>query len=63
VVSEETGNISISVFGKLTKALDLDDMKKILEGLFKPAENKNMFKEFIDKNKKLFQFHGKEPAK
>ncbi len=63
VVSEETGNISISVFGKLTKALDLEDMKKILEGLFKPAENKNVFKEFIDKNKKLFQFHGKEPAK
>ncbi|MFA7254640.1 MAG: diadenylate cyclase CdaA [Candidatus Omnitrophota bacterium] len=60
VVSEETGNISVSVFGKLTKALDLEDMKRILEGLFKPAENKNVFKDFIDMNKKLFQFHGKE---
>jgi len=60
VVSEETGNISVSVFGKLTKALDLEDLKRILEGLFKPAENKNVFKVFIDKNRKLFQFHGKE---
>jgi diadenylate cyclase len=63
VVSEETGNISVSVFGKLTKALDLEDLKRILEGLFKPAENKNVFKDFIDKTKKLFQFHGKEPGK
>ncbi len=60
VVSEETGNISISVFGKLTKTLDREDLKQILEGLFKPAENsKNVFQEFIEKNKKLFQFHGK----
>ncbi|MBU9888885.1 MAG: diadenylate cyclase CdaA [Candidatus Omnitrophica bacterium] len=60
VVSEETGNISVSVFGKLTKALDLEDLKKILGGLFKPEEgNKNFFKEFIEKNRKLFQFHGK----
>ena len=61
VVSEETGNISVSVFGKLTKALDPEDLKRILEGLFKPVENKNVLKDFIDKNKKLFQFHGKEP--
>ncbi len=60
VVSEETGNISVSVFGNLTKALDLEDLKRILEGLFKPAEkDKNFFKEFIKKNQKLFQFHGK----
>ncbi|OGX12244.1 MAG: TIGR00159 family protein [Omnitrophica bacterium RIFOXYB12_FULL_50_7] len=59
VVSEETGNISISVFGKLTKALDLEDLKRILEGLFKPAENSNVFIDFIEKNKKIFQFHGK----
>jgi diadenylate cyclase len=63
VVSEETGNISVSVFGKLTKALDLEDLKRILEGLFKPAENKNVFMDFIDKNKKLFQFHGKDLGK
>ena len=63
VVSEETGTISVSVFGKLTKALDLEDLKQILEGLFKPAENKNVFKDFINKNRKLFQFHGKEPRK
>ena len=63
VVSEETGNISVSVFGKLTKALDPEDLKQILEGLLKPAENKNVFKDFIEKNRKLFQFHGKEPGK
>ena len=62
VVSEETGNISVSVFGKLTKALDLEDLKRILEGLFKPAENTNVFVDFIEKNKKLFQFHGKTPS-
>jgi len=60
VVSEETGNISVSVFGKLTKALDMEDLGRILEGLFKPAkDNKNVFQEFIEKNRKLFQFHGK----
>ena len=62
VVSEETGNISVSVFGKLTKALNPEDLKQILEGLFKPAENKNVFIDFIEKNKKLFQFHGKTPS-
>lgn len=61
VVSEETGNISISVLGKLTKALDLENLKQILEGLFKPVDNKNVFADFIEKNRKLFQFHGKSP--
>lgn len=63
VVSEETGNISVAVFGKLTRALDQEDFKRILEGLFKqPAEDsKNFLKDFIEKNKKLFQFHGKAP--
>jgi len=55
VVSEETGNISVSVYGKLTKALDLDDLKRILEGLFRPVDSKNVLKEFIEKNKKLFR--------
>lgn len=60
VVSEETGNISVSVFGKLTKALDLEDLKRIVEGLFKaPERDKNFFKEFFEKNRKLFQFQGK----
>ena len=62
VASEETGTVSVSVFGKLTKALDLEDLKRILEELFKPAENKNVFLDFIETNKKLFQFHGKTPA-
>ena len=41
---------------------DNPNLGKILEGLFKPAENKNFFTDFIDKNKKLFQFHGKGPS-
>jgi len=61
VVSEETGNISVSVLGKLTKALDLEDLKQMLEGLFRPADNKNVFADFVEKNRKLFQFHGKNP--
>lgn len=60
VVSEETGNISVSVFGGLTKALDADNLKQILEGLLKPSgDTQNFLKEFLQKNKKLFQFHGK----
>lgn len=59
VVSEETGDISVSVLGKLTKALDHEDLRRILAGFFSTVDNKNFFKEFIDKNKRLFQFQGK----
>ncbi|HNX68083.1 MAG TPA: diadenylate cyclase CdaA [Candidatus Omnitrophota bacterium] len=63
VVSEETGSISVSVAGKLTKTLDLDDLKRILESLFNPpADSKNFFKDFLDKNRRLFQFQGKIPS-
>lgn len=59
VVSEETGKISVSILGKLTKGLSIEDLKKMLEELFKPSVNKGMFSEFIERNRKLFQFHGK----
>jgi diadenylate cyclase len=59
VVSEETGNISVAVAGHLTKALDTEDLKKILSGLFHPTESKNFIAEFVDKNRKLFQVRGK----
>jgi len=57
VVSEETGNISVAVAGNLTRALDAEDLKKILEGLFHPAENKNLIQDFLDRNKKFFRFY------
>jgi len=59
VVSEETGSISVAVFGKLTKALDPEDLKRILQELLNVSANKSFLEEFIDKNKKLFQFYGK----
>lgn len=61
VVSEETGNVSVAVSGNLTKALDAEDLKRILEGLFHPVESKNFLKEFIEKNRKIFRFQRKEP--
>lgn len=58
-VSEETGNISVAVSGNLTKALDIEDLKKILKGLLQSVENKNFFKDLLDKNRKLFQIQRK----
>lgn len=62
VVSEESGNISVSVSGNLTKALDTDDLKRILEGLFHPTESKNFIRDFLDKNRKLFQVQRKRES-
>ncbi|MBI3317379.1 MAG: TIGR00159 family protein [Candidatus Omnitrophica bacterium] len=55
VVSEETGNISVAVYGKLTRALDSEGLKRVLASLFKPAETKATIREFIEKNWKLFR--------
>lgn len=38
VVSEETGGISVSVFGKLTRDLDGDGLRRVLKNLFKSPE-------------------------
>ena len=62
VISEETGNISVAVSGNLTKALDIEDLKRILAGLFQPTGNKNLIKDFLDKNRKLFQIQRKEKS-
>lgn len=59
VVSEETGNISVAVSGNLTKALDKDDLKRILQGLFRPLESKHFLKDFLEKNRRFFQFQRK----
>lgn len=58
IISEETGNISVAVYGKLTRALDGDNLRNILASLFKPAENKTTVKEFLDKNWNLFRTKG-----
>lgn len=38
VVSEETGAISVSVYGKLTRDLDGEELRRVLTSLFRPAE-------------------------
>lgn len=38
VVSEETGIISVSVFGKLTRDLDSESLRRVLTSLFRPTE-------------------------
>ncbi|MCB9799459.1 MAG: TIGR00159 family protein [Candidatus Omnitrophica bacterium] len=50
VVSEETGNISVAVHGKLTKNLDSTGLKKVLMNLFRPPHSKLSAREFIEKN-------------
>lgn len=55
VVSEETGGISVSVYGKLTRDLDPEGLRRVLTSLFKPIENKNVLKEFVEKNWRFFK--------
>lgn len=58
IVSEETGNISVAVYGKLTRALDADSLRNILTSLFKPTEKKLTVKEFLEKNWNFFKTKG-----
>ncbi len=56
VVSEETGHISVSVYGKLTRAQDEEELRKILTSLFKSAEQnkKSSIKDLFEKNWRNF---------
>ncbi|MBN1871932.1 MAG: diadenylate cyclase CdaA [Candidatus Omnitrophica bacterium] len=47
VVSEETGAISISINGKLTRDLDKDTLSKILNNLFSNQRHKKSFFDFL----------------
>lgn len=38
IVSEETGAVSVSVYGKLTRDLDSEGLRRVLTGLFRPLE-------------------------
>ena len=54
VVSEETGAVSVSVYGKLTRDLDEDGLKRVLKSLFQPDEkNKSKFLEFLQNKIRL----------
>ncbi len=55
IVSEETGGISIAVQGKLTRNLNVEDVKRVLMGIFRPLPSKSAIKEFLEKNWKIFQ--------
>jgi diadenylate cyclase len=55
VVSEETGNISVAVYGKLTRALDTEGLRRVLTSLFKPVETKKTLRDFLEKNWKAFR--------
>ena len=55
VVSEETGTISSTVYGKLTRSLDGESLRKFLTSLFKPEEPRAGIKDFLEKNWKTFR--------
>jgi diadenylate cyclase len=43
VVSEETRAVAVSVYGKMTKNLDSEGLRRVLTNLFKPAEKRQTF--------------------
>lgn len=54
VVSEETGAISVSVYGKLTRDLDEEGLKRVLKSLFQPDEkSRSKFIEFLQNKIRL----------
>ena len=55
VVSEETGAVSLAVYGKLTRDLDSEGLRRVLTNLFKPAEGRQNIKGFLEKNWKFFR--------
>ncbi|MFA6599994.1 MAG: diadenylate cyclase CdaA [Candidatus Omnitrophota bacterium] len=55
VVSEERGTISVAAAGRLSPDLDSEGLREQLVGLFKPAEDKKTFREFLEKNWSTFR--------
>lgn len=50
IVSEETGTISVALYGKLERGLEPDDLRKVLTGLFQEDETKKTLAEIIREN-------------
>lgn len=54
VVSEETGAISVSVYGKMTRHLDEEGLKRVLKSLFQPDETRrSKWLEFLQNKVRL----------
>lgn len=47
VLSEETGNMSVSVYGKLTQNLDGESLRRVLKSLFVPEEPRGLAYGFL----------------
>jgi diadenylate cyclase len=55
VVSEETGAISVSVHGKLTRDLETEGLKRVLLSLFRTSPQRKNFSDFFTINWKNFK--------
>lgn len=47
IVSEETGAVSVSVHGKLTRDLDAEGLRRVLKSLFRPDERGRAFMDYV----------------
>src|SRR3989338_2612123 len=63
VVSEETGAISVSVYGKLTRDLDEEGLRRVLKSLFKPDERGRAFLDYMQQRFRFSSFTKRESAK
>ncbi|MBI4395294.1 MAG: TIGR00159 family protein [Candidatus Omnitrophica bacterium] len=60
VVSEETGAISVSVYGKLTRDLDEEGLKRVLKSLFRPEERGKEFLNYVQQRFRFTNFGRRE---
>ncbi len=60
VVSEETGAISVSVYGKLTRDLDEEGLKRVLKSLFRPEERGKAFVDYVQQRFRFTTFTKRE---
>lgn len=60
VVSEETGAISVSVYGKLTRDLDEEGLKRVLKSLFRPEERGKAFLDYVQQRFRFSSFSKRE---
>lgn len=60
VVSEETGAISVSVYGKLTRDLDQEGLRRVLKSLFRPEERGKVFLDYVQQRFRFTSFRKHE---